>query len=385
MPNDHKGMNILLLTYGLPPSTGGVQVYTQELATAMANLGHRISVVAPAIKGDLENDARMSFKTYRIPAVIPIREAAFFISGLLLCLKVRPKVILATVWLPCGVTALLLSRLLKIPYFVSAHGSEILDQENIANPLKNGIRKNLGWLKRLVLAKAEKVFAVSNYTKQILIKNENIKDNKISVVFNGVDPLVYKLDGDNLRGRQTLLTVGRLEKYKGQKQVIEIMPAIVQKFPNAVYNIAGDGPEHDDLERTINELSLKKNVFLLGKVSADALIKLYQNCNVFVLYPQLTIDNYEGFGLVYLEANACGKPVIASNTGGIRDAVVDGETGFIVPQNDSRQLLEKILLLIGNEALAEKMGQNGRKRVVAEMNWSLAAQKMLDIMQKPVK
>jgi phosphatidylinositol alpha-1,6-mannosyltransferase len=145
---------------------------------------------------------------------------------------------------------------------------------------------------------------------------------------------------------------------------IEAMKIIKEKFPQVVYVVIGDGDFKKEYERMADSMGLKDSVIFAGGVSDEELSAYYSICDVFVM-PSRVEENErgifsEGFGLVFLEANYFGKPVIGGE-GGCRDAVIDGKTGFIVNPKSPEDIAEKVLLLLRNDEMRKKMGEEGKK------------------------
>ncbi|GAG50694.1 unnamed protein product, partial [marine sediment metagenome] len=216
--------------------------------------------------------------------------------------------------------------------------------------------------KRLIFKNAKKVIAVSNYTKDIVVKS-GAREGSVDVVHNGVDINRFKPDMDageiilrhNLIGKRILLTVSRLnDEYKGHDTVIKLMPQLLKKVPNIVYLIVGFGRDRGSLELLVKKKNLENNVIFAGYVDKASLPLYYNACDIFIMLTKEELDRglFEGFGLVYLEANSCCKPVIGARTGGIPDAIVDGRTGYLIDPNNPREIIDKIISLLENEQLA---------------------------------
>ncbi|MCB0290717.1 MAG: glycosyltransferase family 4 protein, partial [Calditrichaeota bacterium] len=138
------------------------------------------------------------------------------------------------------------------------------------------------------------------------------------------------------------------------------------------------GEAEADMIGLIEKYDLKDRVFILKGIDDETLIQFYNISDVFLLLSRQASDvNVEGFGIVFLEANACGLPVVAGNSGGIPDAVADGKSGFLVDPLDTQQIREKIIYLLQHPAEAKQMGEYGRKRVETNYNWPKITQDML--------
>jgi glycosyltransferase involved in cell wall biosynthesis len=144
-----------------------------------------------------------------------------------------------------------------------------------------------------------------------------------------------------------ILTVGRLEsseRYKGYDQIIKALPAIRREAPDARYMLVGKGADRPRIERLIAEVGVQEAVILAGFVPDDELAEYYNLCDIFAMP-----SRGEGFGIVYLEALACGKPVLAGNKDGSRDAIWDGELGLLVDPDDTAKIATEIIRVLRRE------------------------------------
>lgn len=270
----------------------------------------------------------------------------------------------------------------KLPYLLSAHGKEVLFVEpvNLKKRLSHIVRKS-------IFNQAKKVFAVSNFTKNELIKS-GISENKIAITKNGVK-IVYplkKIDYKEIKnkygllGKSIILTVARLDVHKGQDMVLKAMPSVLAIVPNAHYIIVGTGSEEDKLRKMVTGYDLDENVTITGFVPDEELIEYYNICDVFVMTSRYLKNekSIEGFGLTFLEANSFGKPVIGGNTGGIPDAVVDGETGLLVDPENVKEIAESIIKLLSNKELAFRLGEKGKERIIKSYTWDKISRELRD-------
>ncbi len=170
------------------------------------------------------------------------------------------------------------------------------------------------------------------------------------------------LERKPLPGNQVnVLSVGRLVEMKGREYAIRAMARIVKEFPNVRYNIAGDGPLRQSLQELIDELEVGHAIKLLGWVDSEQLNELYRTSHVF-LHPSVTASdgNMEGQGVVLAEAQAYGMPVVATDHSAFPDSIVDGQSGFLVPEKDVGALVDKLRYLLENQDIWSQMGRCGR-------------------------
>ncbi len=207
---------------------------------------------------------------------------------------------------------------------------------------------------------------------------------RIRVIHPGVDTARFSPDADGsaFRARHAagaacvLLTVGRLQLRKGHDRVIAALGAIHAEFPGLRYLIAGDGAERGRLESLASEHGVRDLVVFLGPVTDEDLPRLYAACDVFLMPSRQIGADVEGFGIVYLEAAAVGKPTIGGRSGGVGEAISDGNTGFLVNGDDVGELAAAIRRFAASKELRLTMGAEGRRRVLAEFEWSRAARQV---------
>ncbi len=218
------------------------------------------------------------------------------------------------------------------------------------------------------LAHAHAVIAVSSFTRDAMIRLMQTDPARIVLVPNGVDTERFQVRDPrpdlvaryNVRGRRVILSVGRLVPRKGADHLIAAMPAILQACPDAHLLIAGEGPLRATLETLIRDHALQARVTLLGEVTNQDLCDLYALADIFALPNREMPDgDTEGFGLVFLEANACGKPVLSGRAGGVVDAVIDGVNGLCVDGADIPAIAAAAVRLLQDPVLHQKLSQGG--------------------------
>jgi len=181
---------------------------------------------------------------------------------------------------------------------------------------------------------------------------------------------------------------GRLVPFKAYDQVLRALPAILAEVPDAIYLVVGEGPQAAPLRRLAEELQVENHVRWHPAVPYDALghpPHAYYNASHLLVGPSRIdpkTEDIEAFGIVFLEAAACGKPVVAGRYGGGAEAVVDGETGFVVESEDPQAIARAVIRLLKDEDLARKMGEAGRRRVETSMNWGACAERTLKIVKQ---
>ena len=180
-----------------------------------------------------------------------------------------------------------------------------------------------------------------------------------------------------LESKPTIVCVGRLVHRKGQDRLVEAMPKILKRFPNATLVFIGEGPHRAHLDTLVKSNNLEESVSFIGRIQYAELPEYIALGDVFAMPSRSRFFGLEveGLGIVYLEASACGLPVIAGASGGAPDAVRDGETGFVVDGNNIDEIAERIIQLLADHNLREAMGKAGRRWVLDEWRWDRWSQK----------
>ena len=192
------------------------------------------------------------------------------------------------------------------------------------------------------------------------------------VVYPSIDPSI--LDGlepaaDAPRGARVLF-VGRLVRRKGADLLLEAFAEVVRQFPAATLEIVGVGPDREPLVEASRRLGILDRVDFRGSLVGLPLYESYNRCTVLALPSRETPVDVEGFGTVFIEAGAFGKPVVGTRTGGIPEAVLDEKTGLLVPDDDPRALARAIMRMLGDRELRRSLGDEGRRRAISEFNLS---------------
>ena len=250
----------------------------------------------------------------------------------------QPKLIIAT-HLNFTVVAYWLKKLTGIPYWTTAYGIEAW---NIERPFLIKALQN-----------ADQILAISNYTRDRLLQEQNLDPQKISLlpcVFNPKSFAIapkpqYLLDKYGLKSEQpVILTVSRLaeaQRYKGYDQILQALPHIRKIIPNVHYVIVGKGKDRSRIEGLIDKLQLQDCVTLAGFVPDEQLCDYYNLCDMYAMP-----SKKEGFGIVYLEAMACGKPSLGGNQDGAVDALRQGELGVLVNPDNISEITDNIIAIL---------------------------------------
>jgi glycosyltransferase involved in cell wall biosynthesis len=265
--------------------------------------------------------------------------------------------------LPQGVIATIACALLKrTPKILcTSHGGDLYGLQGFL----------CKWVKSVVTRKSHAVTVVSNSMKEEVVQL-GCQRPKIRVIPMGTDlthTFVPSLRKDN---RNKLLFVGRLVEKKGLRYLIDALPDVVRRFPDAHLHIVGDGPDRYALHQRAVHLGIDKHIRFHGAVAHASLPKFYNASDIFVFPSVIGEDgDREGFGLVLVEAMGCSCAVISTNLEAMKDIVIDGITGLVVSQKNSQQLSDNISMLLETPSTRRKMGELARARVLQKFDWDI--------------
>lgn len=366
---------LLILTPDFPPWDGGVAVWAEKIAKFLTLHGCQVVVAAPQqLAEDAEFDRSQSYKVVRLKN-LKARYLKYFWAKFAVKLLLRahkPSHILILTWYPYANAVLDSAQ--GVPITLMAHGNDFMESR----------WQQDGWRDRMKRAftGARHIIAVSQETQRMLAHYSLGNQLKNKVLFPAVDPAEFQY-AEAFQGPPVLLTLGRVVQRKGQDMVIRALPAILQKFPDVEYWIAGKGADIPRLKELVNNTGVIKNVRFLGFVSTAERIKLYHRCSIYLMPSRAIGDrgDFEGFGITYLEANACGRPVIGGKSGGVSDAVWDGINGFLVDPNSPEEIADRVIQLLESPKMAEQFALNGRARIENELNWESTAKRLWHIMK----
>jgi len=253
---------------------------------------------------------------------------------------------------------------------------EMLDNDPDFNRIRKlAKRDRYYYVNRLVMKLTDHNYAVSNGISR-LYQELGLTDKPMPYIHHGISVSLEGGDKEKFRfGHKQLIIVGRLEEFKGHKYLIQAMPAVVERFPGCRLLIIGHGSRKAALELQAESLGVKENVMFLG-FQHDPYSYVY--ASDIVIVPSL----YEPFGLVYIEAFAMGKPVIAFNTPAGNEIIKDDHDGLLVEARDTTSLAEQIIRVLENEGLAEQLGERSRKSYEAKFTTGKMVSNTIDFYRK---
>ena len=373
-------MSALLLSDIFPPKTGGtgrlfLVIYRRLPREAFA-IAAGAHPDAPAF------DAARTLRVTRLPLEMRNRGVASFGSirhyfrtaraVRRLCRAEGVRMTHAARPLSEGLVARLVKLRTGIPYCCFSHGEDI----NIART-----SRELSWLTRRVLNGATAVFPSSAFARDLLRRDWGVPDAKMHLLHPGVDCSYFvpaaRTDEARARfgwvGRTVVLTAGRLQRRKGHDVFIEVVARLKERFPNLLYAIVGSGEERERLDALVKRHNVSAHVQFAGALDDAGLLAAYQQCDLFALPNRAVGNDVEGFGMVLLEAQACGRPVLAGASGGTAETLTPGETGVLVPCDGPDEPAAALAALLSDPARLERMGTAARARMEVTFDWPARA------------
>jgi teichuronic acid biosynthesis glycosyltransferase TuaC len=297
--------------------------------------------------------------------------------GMVLLNKVRRlhryspiHVIHAHAALPCGHAAAFLSRRLGIPFVVTIHGLDVFNscfEKGIAAAWRREASVN-------VYKSAHKVICISDKVRRLLVDGCGAAIST-EVVYNGTDPGVFA-PGAGTNVTPTILVVGNLLAGKGHELVLRALARLKDSYPALQCNLIGEGADRDRFARLAEYLGISDRIYFLGRRSRADVAQAMRDCTVFALP-----SRYEGLGCVYLEAMACGKPVIACRGQGIDEIIRHGDNGWLIPIDGLEELVQGLQVLLGDANLRARLGQSARNTILEKLTLSHQAENLLKIYQ----
>jgi phosphatidyl-myo-inositol dimannoside synthase len=354
-----------------PPATGGVQTYAWNIANELTRLGHTVTVFAPPDTHRGENVAA----PFRIERVLGLRRSS-------------DRAILREhkmdVWHCLNAPQAWLA-LETAPVFVTVYGNDFV------SPYHQVVRLDLGfsdrfdhWLARLrtrrlmsrALPRAHHVFAISRYTEEIFLAHHPACRGKTSVASVGIADEDFALhETPRADGPARLITICRLhQRRKNLRAVLQALSRLRAEY-DFRYTIVGDGRLRPELEALAETLDLTDRVTFTGFVDREHKLDLLRASDLFVLAALSTARSFEGFGLVYLEANACGTPVLAARVAGAIEAVEEGVSGYFVDEPTSEGIAGALSSFFGGDLSFEA---EACQRFARRFSWREVAQHCID-------
>ncbi|MBZ2167682.1 glycosyltransferase family 4 protein [Marinobacter sp. F4216] len=376
-------MSILLLSEIFPPTHGGSGRWFFELYRRLEPSTVRIITHEHSIPEQQEIDRDFPQDIQRIPmkseswGIKDLKGLGFYLRSTLKIRKLRPEglsQIHCGRAIPEGFIGLILARMLNKPLVCYVHGEDIETART---------SRELIWIVKKVLSGATQLICNSQNTGALLEVHWHVPREKIKVLNPGVDPDRFcpAPEDPEFRAeygwdsRFVCLTVGRLQRRKGHDMMIQAIPKAVENIPDLLYVIVGTGEQYDHLKRLVIDLKLQHHVQFLQQLDDVDLIRCYQQCDLFILPNRTDGRDIEGFGMVLVEAQASGKPVIAGNSGGTAETMHINKTGLIADCSSPEPIANAIYKLKNSIGKGLFDHKDCRQHVLDHFTWDQHASK----------
>lgn len=395
-------MKICMVIYMFPPVVGGGEIGAYETAKTIVQKGHDMHVLTTYYKGLKRYEEMDGIKVHRLvdarfidPYNEPKRKSKplsalamknFMLVAVPYLLKLTNEedfdVIHAEFALPAGFPAAIVSKLAEKPVVITLVGGDIYTPSEPAL---------MSALRRLALPVYKTTFSFAVLTA---ISSDTAKrarrlgaTGEIILTPYGIDlekfhktkPDAKLIKKFGLGNSLVLLTVCRLSRRKGLNYLLDAMPELLKIDKTIRLLIVGDGSEKKTLVSQCRSLGIEDRVIFVGAIPHDELNQYYNLADIFVL-PSL----HEGLGIVFMEAMACGLPVVTTNRGGMVDVVEDGKTGFLIDVGDTKKLIKSLEKLIKDTKLREGFSKNAERRATSEFSWDKAADRYINAYKKAI-
>jgi phosphatidylinositol alpha-1,6-mannosyltransferase len=362
-------VRVLLATPFYSPGVGGSSRLLQDIVDYLRVANHEVEVLT---YGDAQEattrgfDRAQAYPIHRIKAQSGAGKSSLAMAraAFSLCKRGKFDVIFTGVAYPTAMMGYLIKRLLGVPFVVYSHGEDVTCARD-SKPKAFALRR--------VLAAASYVMTNSSFSLREA-RAFGAHGDRSETTPPSIDPAPYDtVDAhvlDDLRARlgvtnkPLILTVARLNPRKGHDVVIRALRTVIDKVPDVQYLIVGKG-DPEPLTRLADDEGVRDSVKIVDYVAEQDLSVLFHVCDVHVMVSRWDRirREVEGFGIVYLEAGASGKPSVAGSAGGCADAVANGETGFVVDPESVEEVSAALLKVLTDPVLAARMGAAGKKRV----------------------
>jgi glycosyltransferase involved in cell wall biosynthesis len=364
------GYKILIIDYRdiSHPEAGGAERILYETFKRVAQRGHQVSFLCGWYKGARHFDYIDNFQILRVGNQYNFN----FLAPLYYkrMLQERFDIIIEDVDKIPFFMPLFAKNVPVIAWIPHLFGTTVFQQVSL--PLATYVYL----YERLIpyLYKKSQIVALSNSTREDLLKRGLLEKN-VHVINPGIDHNLYNPGANKSETDNIILYLGRIKKYKCIEYVIYAMPEILKEIQDATYYIVGDGDYLPALKKLTARLGLRAHVRFLGPYYGKAKVNLIRQSKLLVY-----TSPKEGWGISVIEANACGVPVIASDSPGLRDSVVNGKTGFLVEHGNIKQLANRIIRLLKDEKLRHRFSLDAI-RWADNFNWGKPAEKMLGLIE----
>ncbi len=374
---------ILCITNDFGPRAGGIETFVIGL---IERLPHGSVIVYTSAQDNSHEYDRKWFEEYGVEV-----------------LRDKAKILLPTPGVSFCVKSLIRDRNIRIVFFGAAAPLGILSKGLRRAGVQHIVALTHGhevwwsriwpfsWAMRRISQQVDHLTYLGGFTQRAIAKaiSTAAADAMLKIApgidtehFAPIDATALK-DQLGLGDKKVIVSVGRLVHRKGQDTLIEAMPEIISAVPDAHLLMIGEGPYRAYLENRTKALDVQSSVTFIGRIQYADLPRYICTGDIFVMPSRSRLAGLEveGLGIVYLEASACGLPVIAGNSGGAPDAVLEGKTGLVVDGRSSREVAQAVIELLSDTARCKEMGANGRQWIIKEWRWDIWATRFAELLK----
>ena len=361
--------SVLLVTNDFGPRAGGIETFVMGLLERVPKGEVIVYTSRQSSTGEYDRRWRDDY------GVEVVRDKSSILLPTPRVIRNLQKLVdernLSTVWFgaaaPLGVSARWLRRAGAEHIVALTHGHEVWWSKVWP----------FSWAISEIARSVDVVTYLGDFTQQAIARRFKDK-NKLTKIAPGIDTEHFRpLDGRELRekygiaDRATIVSVGRLVHRKGQDRLVEAMPLVLKEIPEAHLVFIGEGPHRKKLDQLVEKHKLENHVTFIGRIQYSDLPRHISLGDIFAMPSRSRLFGLEveGLGIVYLEASACGLPVVGGNSGGAPDAVKEGITGFVVDGNNLPEIADRIITLLKDDELRNQMGNAGRSWAMEEWQW----------------
>lgn len=370
-------MKILIITKEFPPQVGGIPTYTYNIAKNWINSQKNVIVLSSKNNKAKDFDSQQGFKIYRIVF------NNFYLLFKIWRLSKKSSVDL--LHLHCAYfypfwVGWFIDKIIKVDYRLFLHSVDF-------NYLKKSkwTKRKMGYL----IKKAKEIIVNSEYLKDQFSRQFEDIIKPINVVYPCADDYFFAEVSDEkitnlksqmaLEGKKVVITVARLDEGKGFPRLISILPKVLEKIPNLVWIIIGDGSKRQMFINLISKNNLQNVIRYIGIIPNDQLLPYYKLADLFILLTHPDNEAEEDWATVFMESSASGLPILAGKVGGVEEAIKHLQTGVLVDVNDKKAVVNGIVELLKNENYARQMGEYGKEWVKNNFSWKEEVKKLLDV------
>lgn len=360
-------MHVLIVTNDLPPRVGGIQYYVDQLARGLVSAGDRVTMYGSSSPGWEDHDRDAPYTVVREPTSTLLPTPTVLRHTLAVIERRRPDVVVFGAAFPLGLMGPTLRRRTGVPYVAWTHGLEV---SAVRAP---GGRRLL----RAVGRDASAITFVSHWCRDLLQPGFG-PGPRYELLPPAVDPAFHPgVDGTAVRERYgfgddpVVVCVSRMVERKGQDQLIAALPELRRRVPGSRLLLVGGGPHHEELVALARRFDVAEHVHFAGQVSDAELPAHYAAGDVFAMPCRERKGGLEveAFGIVFIQAQAIGRPVVAGDIGGVPDALDPGRTGLLVDGSSVTAVTDALASLLGDPELATEMGEAGAAFVAEGFTW----------------